>query len=402
MLEKFRIALGLPEDRQRARGTFILLIDNLLMWCGFFVVVPMISVHFVKDLGWAASLIGIVLAVRQLVQQGFTMFSGALADRFGTRELILMGLLVRAFGFIGMGWSATFSLLLASSVLAGFGGALFESPKSAAMAALSDEITRKRMYAVQGVSNNIGMGLGVLLGGLLIKSSFAMVAMAAGLCYIAAFVLTFMLLPQVRVSSGKRGLWAGLGMAISDTRFVTFTLILMGYFILWVQLSLGVSLQAERLTGKPEAVSWVFLMNTIVGIALQYPVLRLLEPRLKAMQGLILGTLLMSIGLGMVALATHIGVLLLCVFFYALGGGITSPYQQAVMVEISDSRALGSYMGFGWLGLAFGGAIGNYLAGALYDLGKSVGFEGLAWVVMFVIGMMTVLGFYWFSVKYKL
>jgi DHA1 family multidrug resistance protein-like MFS transporter len=118
------------------------------------------------------------------------------------------------------------------------------------------------------------------------------------------------------------------------------------------------------------------------------------------MQGLILGTLLMSIGLGMVALATHIGLLLACVFLYALGSLIMSPYQQAVMVEISDSRALGSYMGFGWLGLAFGGALGNYSAGALYDLGKSVGFEGLAWVVMFVIGMMTVLGLYWFSVRY--
>jgi DHA1 family multidrug resistance protein-like MFS transporter len=400
MLEKFQFALGLPEDKQKAKGTLILLIDNLLMWCGFFVVVPMISVHFVKDLGWAASLIGIVLAARQLVQQGFTMFSGALADRFGAREPILMGLLVRAFGFMGMGWSDRFPLLLASSLLAGFGGALFESPKSAAMAALSDEATRKRMYAVQGVSNNLGMGLGVLLGGLLIKSSFTMVAMASGFCYIAAFVLTFILLPQVRVSSGKRGLWAGLGMAMRDRRFITFTLISMGYFILWVQLSLGISLQAERLTGKPEAVSWVFLINTIVGIALQYPIVRLLEPRLKAMQGLILGTLLMSIGLGMVALATHIGLLLACVFLYALGSLIMSPYQQAVMVEISDSRALGSYMGFGWLGLAFGGALGNYSAGALYDLGKSVGFEGLAWVVMFVIGMMTVLGLYWFSVRY--
>ena len=395
-------ALGLPKDPQKARGTLVLLIDNLLMWCGFFVVVPMISVHFVKDLGWAASLIGIILAARQFVQQGLTVVSGAFADRFGARELILMGLLVRAAGFMGMAWSDTFPLLLASSLLAGLGGALFESPKSAAMAALSDEASRKRMYAVQGVSNNLGMGLGVLLGGLLIKSSFFYVAIASGVCYIGAFLLTLVFLPQIRVSSGKRGLWAGLSMVMRDRRFVIFTLISMGYFILWVQLSLGISLQAERLTSKPEAVSWVFLLNTVVGIALQYPVVRLLEPRLKAMYGLVLGTLLMAVGLGLVALATSIWMLMGCVFLYALGSLIMSPYQQAAMVELSDSSALGSYMGFGWLGLAFGGALGNYLAGALYDFGQYIGFEALAWVIMFVIGIMTSLGLYWFAKRYQL
>ena len=372
------------------------------MWCGFFVVVPMISVHFVKDLGWAASLIGIVLALRQFVQQGLTVVSGAFADRFGARELILMGLIVRALGFMGMAWSDTFPLLLASSLLAGLGGALFESPKSAAMAALSDEATRKRMYAVQGVSNNLGMGLGVLLGGLLIKSSFFYVAIASGICYIGAFLLTLVFLPQIRVSSGKRGLWAGLGMVMRDQRFVMFTLISMGYFILWVQLSLGISLQAERLTSKPEAVSWVFLLNTVVGIALQYPVVRFLEPKLKAMYGLILGTLLMAVGLGLVALATSIWMLMGCVFLYALGSLIMSPYQQAAMVELSDSTALGSYMGFGWLGLAVGGALGNYSAGALYDLGKYLGFEALAWVIMFVIGVLTAVGLYWFTKRYQL
>ena len=402
MFEKLRIALGLPEEPQRARGALILLIDNLLMWCGFFVVVPMISVHFVKDLGWAASLIGIVLAARQFVQQGLTVVSGAFADRFGARELILIGLLVRAAGFMGMAWSDTFGLLFATSLLAGLGGALFESPKSAAMAALSDEASRKRMYAVQGVSNNLGMGLGVLLGGLLIKSSFFWVAIASGSCYIGAFLLTLVFLPQIRVSSGKRGLWAGLGMVFRDRRFVIFTLISMGYFVLWVQLSLGISLQAERLTGKPEAVSWVFLLNTVVGIALQYPVVRFLEPKLKATYGLILGTLFMAVGLGLIAVASHIWMLLGCVFLYALGSLIMSPYQQAAMVELSDSTALGSYMGFGWLGLAFGGALGNYSAGALYDLGKYLEFEALAWVIMFVIGVMTSIGLYWFAKKYQL
>ena len=257
------------------------------------------------------------------------------------------------------------------------------------------------MYAVQGVSNNLGMGLGVLLGGLLIKSSFFWVAIASGICYIGAFLLTLVFLPQIRVSSGKRGLWAGLGMVFRDRRFVIFTLISMGYFVLWVQLSLGISLQAERLTGKPEAVSWVFLLNTVVGIALQYPVVRFIKPRLKATYGLILGTLFMAVGLGLIAVASHIWMLLGCVFLYALGSLIMSPISKLPWLNLGLS-ALGSYMGFGWLGLAFGGALGNYSAGALYDLGKYLEFEALAWVIYVCIGVMTSIGLYWFAKKYQL
>ena len=62
---RLQTVLGLPSDAQKARATFVLLVGNLLMWGGFFMVIPLISVHYVKDLGWAASLVGIVLALRR-------------------------------------------------------------------------------------------------------------------------------------------------------------------------------------------------------------------------------------------------------------------------------------------------------------------------------------------------
>jgi MFS transporter, DHA1 family, multidrug resistance protein len=397
---KLHSALGLPSDNQRARATLTLLVDNLLMWGGFFMIIPLVSVHYVKDLGWTASLVGIVLAVRQFSQQGITVFSGALADRFGAKGLILLGLLVRALGFASMAWAETFPLLLGSAFLAGLGGALFDSPKSAAMAALSDESSRRRMFAVQGVSGNVGMALGVLAGGLLIRASFDVVAIVSGACYLAAFLITLPLLPHVRVSLGQRGLLAGLGMAVRDRRFVTFVVLSTGYFLLWSQMGLGVSLKAEDLTSTEQAITWVFLTNTAVAISLQYPLLRWLEPRLSPLQGLILGTALMSLGLGFISFASTIGVLLGCVAVYAVGSLILSPNQQTMAVELANHQVLGSYMGLSSLGLAVGGSLGNFVGGALYDLGKRLAFDDLAWLILFAIGTLTVLGIFLFGNHY--
>jgi MFS transporter, DHA1 family, multidrug resistance protein len=398
---RVQTALGLPTDAQKARATLVLLVGNLLMWGGFFMVIPLISVHYVKGLGWAASLIGIVLALRQFTQQGVTVFSGALADRFGAKGLILLGLLVRAVGFMSMAWAETFGLLLASSLLAGLGGALFESPKSAAMAALSDETSRRRMFAVQGISGNIGMALGILAGSFLIQTSFDAVAIISGLCYVVVFGVTALFMPQVTVSTGQRTLLAGLGMAASDKRFVVFVLISMGYYLLWSQLSLGVSLKAEDLAGTESAISWVFLTNTAFAIGLQYPAVRWLEPRLKPLTGLIVGVSLMGLGLGLIALVPHIWLLLACVAVFATGSLLMLPSQQTLTAELADPKVLGSYMGFSSLGLAVGGSLGNYVSGALYDLGKRLAFDNLLWVVLFGVGVVTVLGLFWFGRRYK-
>ena len=394
-------ALGLPEEKHKANATLTLLVNNFLMWGGFFMVIPLISVHYVKDLGWTASLVGIVLAIRQFSQQGITVFSGALADRFGAKGLILLGLFVRALGFISMAWAETFPLLLASAFLAGLGGAFFESPKSAAMVALSDEGSRRRIYAVQGVTGNLGMALGVLLGGFLIRASFDAVAIVSGVCYLVAFVITAYRLPRVQVSLGGRSLLAGLGMATRDRRFVVFIALSIGYFLLWSQMSVGVSLRAEDLAGTERAITWVFLIYTAIAISLQYPVLRWLEPRLSPLQGLILGTAIMTLGLGLIAFAPSIGWLLGCVAVYAFGSLILSPNQQTMTAELASSTALGSYMGLSSLGLAIGGSLGNFVSGVLYDTGRAWGFDDLPWLVLFGVGSLTVLGLLWFGRRYR-
>ena len=153
----------------RRRGLIVLLATTFLMWAGFFMIVPILSVHFVDDLGWAAASIGLVLALRQFVQQTLTVVSGAPADRFGAKPLILLGLAVRAIGFAAMAHVAALPALVLAGLLAGIGGALFDSPTGAAMAALTTDDERLQFYSVRGVVASLGMTIGPLIGSALLK-----------------------------------------------------------------------------------------------------------------------------------------------------------------------------------------------------------------------------------------
>jgi len=89
-------------SQARSLGKYFLLLDNMLVVLGFFVVFPLISIRFVDDLGWAALLVGIALGLRQFIQQGLGIFGGAIADRFGAKPMIITGMLLRASGFVFM------------------------------------------------------------------------------------------------------------------------------------------------------------------------------------------------------------------------------------------------------------------------------------------------------------
>ena len=89
-------------SQARSLGKYFLLVDNMLVVLGFFVVFPLISIRFVDQMGWAALMVGIALGLRQLVQQGLGIFGGAIADRFGAKPMIVTGMLMRAGGFAAM------------------------------------------------------------------------------------------------------------------------------------------------------------------------------------------------------------------------------------------------------------------------------------------------------------
>jgi DHA1 family multidrug resistance protein-like MFS transporter len=369
-----------------------MLADTLLMWGGFFMVIPLISVHYVDDLGWAAGAIGLVLGVRQLTQQGLTLVGGALADKLGPRMLIAIGMLIRALSFVLMGFAESYPLLMASALLAALGGALFDSPSSAAIAALTRPDERARYYSILGMVGGLGMTVGPLLGALLLKQSFTLVALIAAACFFVAFGVTLALMPSVKVASGEQGLADGIVMALLDRRFMLFNGLLMGYWFMWVQTTLSLPLAARAISGTSDAVGWVYALNAGLGIVLQYPVLWVAGKWLKPMHMLVLGVAIMAISLGLVGLSSTLVALLVCVALFSVGRMLASPTQQTVIATLANPAAFGSYFGVSALALAFGGGIGNVTGGMLYEYGLSIGRPWATWLIYGLVGLVSAAG----------
>jgi DHA1 family multidrug resistance protein-like MFS transporter len=59
---------------------------------------------------------------------------------------------------------------------------------------------------------------------------------------------------------------------------------------------------------------------------------------------------------------------------------------------MADPKALGSYFGFSALALAFGGGLGNYAGGWLYDVARDWGQPRLPWLTFGAVGAIVASG----------
>jgi MFS transporter, DHA1 family, multidrug resistance protein len=373
----------------KRRGLLVLLVSTFFAWGGFFMVIPMISVHYVDGLGWAAGAIGLVLAARQFFQQGLTPFSGVLADRFGAKPLIAIGMLVRAVAFAG-----TYGLLMTAAIVSAVGGALFESPRSAAVAALTDEGERSSYFAKTGVVAGLGITAGTQLGALLLGVDFRLVALVSAASYVLIFVMIMLWLPAVQVAE-KGGAFRGLKLAFRDRPFLTYTGFMGGHQFMAAQFSITLPLMATAIAGNPSAVAWVYAVNSIIAVALGYPLPRLTERRIGAPRALIAGVLATAVGLVLIGFSRDTISLLLAVVVYSLGIVLARPSEQTVAAGLANPVALGSYFGVAALAVAFGGGLGSYAGGLLYDLGRSLGLQALPWLIFALVGLIAAAGLSW-------
>lgn len=387
-------------SQARNLGKYFLLVDNMLVVLGFFVVFPLISIRFVDQMGWAALVVGIALGLRQLVQQGLGVFGGAIADRFGAKPMIVTGMLLRAAGFATMAIAHEPWLLWFSCFLSGIGGTLFDPPRTALVVKLIRPQHRGRFFSLLMMQDSAGAVIGALLGSWLLQYDFRLVCATGAVLFILCALFNGLYLPAWKLSTVKTPVREGLGRVLSDRRFVTYVLTLTGYYMLAVQVMLMLPIMVNDIAGTPAAVKWMYAIEACLSLTLLYPIARWSERRFRLEHRLIAGLLLMTVSMMPIGLVGSLQQLftLICTFY--IGSIIAEPARETLGASLADARARGSYMGFSRLGLAFGGALGYAGGGWLFDAGKALSQPELPWMMLGVVGFITLFALWWqFSQK---
>ncbi|EOK5516466.1 multidrug efflux MFS transporter MdtH [Enterobacter hormaechei] len=382
-------------SQARSLGKYFLLVDNMLVVLGFFVVFPLISIRFVDQMGWAALMVGIALGLRQFVQQGLGVFGGAIADRFGAKPMIVTGMLLRAAGFATMAIAHEPWLLWFSCFLSGIGGTLFDPPRTALVVKLIRPQHRGRFFSILMMQDSAGAVVGALLGSWLLQYDFRLVCATGAVLFILCALFNGLFLPAWKLSTVKAPVREGLDRVLSDKRFVTYVLTLTGYYMLAVQVMLMLPIMVNDIAGTPAAVKWMYAIEASLSLTLLYPIARWSERRFRLEHRLMAWLLLMTLSMMPIGLVSSLQQLFMLICTFYIGSIIAEPARETLSASLADARARGSYMGFSRLGLALGGALGYTGGGWLFDAGKALHQPELPWVMLGMVGFMTLIALWW-------
>jgi len=382
-------------SQARSLGKYFLLVDNMLVVLGFFVVFPLISIRFVDQMGWAALMVGIALGLRQFVQQGLGVFGGAIADRFGAKPMIVTGMLLRAAGFATMAIAHEPWLLWVSCIVSGLGGTLFDPPRTALVVKLIRPRHRGRFFSLLMMQDSAGAVVGALLGSWLLQYDFRLVCATGAVLFILCAAFNAWLLPAWKLSTVKAPVREGLDRVWRDKRFITYVLTLAGYYMLGVQVMLMLPIMVNDIAGSPAAVKWMYAIEACLSLTLLYPIARWSEKCFRLEHRLMAGLLLMSLSMLPIGMVSSLQQLFMLICTFYIGSIIAEPARETLSAELADPRARGSYMGFSRLGLAIGGALGYAGGGWLFDAGKAFNQPELPWMMLTLIGVTTFFALGW-------
>lgn len=384
----------------------VLLANTGLMWFGFFMLIPLLAVHITHELALGAGLAGIVLAVRQFVQQGLGLFAGPIADWVGYREMMLAGLFIRAIGFAWLAVATEPFGLMMAGVVAALGGAGFEASGKAGLAAVSKGYRRETIFSLSATVGNVGMALGPMVGALLIKVNFTIVGLIAAVIYLFAFVLLWLFVPRIKQThtevNGRptpADIFGKLGEVWKNRPFVIISGLLIGYYFLYVQINITLPLMAVKLTGSEDSIVPLYTINSGLAIFLQYLSVKMLSKRLRPVTIITIGMALTTLGLASIMFAQSFAMLIVCVVVFSIGRLLVEPVAFGITARYATDSTMASYFGFSSLALAFGGMFGNSLGGYLFDTGNNSGFPGLCWLVFGIVGGVVVVGLILFSLR---
>lgn len=340
------------------------------------IVIPflVIYLHEVRQIGLGTS--GLVVAVLLGIGVAGSPLAGRIVDRIGARATLMASLALLAAGYGGLPFVRDTWQAFALATLAGAGNAGFAPSHSSLLAALTSREQRTAAYALTRVTDNLGFGIGGLVGGLIATTSVPesydlLFAVDAGTFVAFMALLLFVPAPAPpqapdRASGGYR--------EVARNRPFVWLLALTALLVAAAYAPVATMLPPyvkEHASVSEAGIGVVFFVNTLVLVLAQLPFASALGGRNRLRALSVAGALFGATCFGVLAAGTWLdgsrAVAVLCALIVAfsfaecLHGAVNNP----LIADLAPPHLMGRYMALrtsSWqLGFLAGPALGALL-----------------------------------------
>jgi MFS family permease len=355
---------------------WLVLCGTLLIRTGFFLVWPFLSVILMRRFQLAPSEIGLILGSSALVSSITGFWFGNLSDRFGRRDVMIVGCLGNVAAFVVLALADSVSLYALGTVLIGLARSAVETPVSGLISeTIAEPRVRDLAFHWRYFLANVGAAVGPLIGfvfGLAAQQATFMLTAACYFAFAVAILHAFRGNPHRPTGGAPESarFRAAIRVIRADHRFLLVIVSTFLTFAAYAQVE-STLIQYVNLDGRSAGIAIataVVATNGATIIAFQFVLLRMLRDyglhiRIQA------GLLLMIAGFLACAMLPTGGIVpwSAAIFVLSLGEAILFPTLSLQAERLAPPHLRGSYFGaLSMSGLGF--AVGPPTGGALLEL----------------------------------
>ncbi|MFF0088138.1 MFS transporter [Streptomyces canus] len=361
-------------------------VGNALSAFGLGFTVPYLYVYVAQVRGLGAMTAGLVLAVFAVAALIVLPFAGRAIVRRGPLPVLLVALITAALGALSLGLAGHAETVLLSAAALGAGQAVMQPALATMIVDCSTSDTRSRAFATQFFLQNLGLGVGGLIGGHLVDTSSAasftvLFAIEAAVFLLLVVVMATLRLPHAPRIEGAptqsaKGSWKQLlgNRAMVQLCVLGFVL----FFACYGQFESGLSAFGVEAAGiSPSAMGTALAANTAMIVVAQFAVLKFVERRRRsrviAAVGIIWSVAWIvagyaGLGHGSQEMATAAFVSTYALF--GLGEAMLSPTVAPLVADLAPEGMAGQYNAafalVKQLALAVGPAVGGPMGASLH------------------------------------
>ncbi len=367
-------------------------------WYGIFAVFALYLTHDKASgaLGFSQTEKGIIMGTGTFLLYLLPVLTGALADRYGFKKILLISFITLITGYLLMTQVTSFTGVFFVYLLIAIGGSMFKPVIGATIAKTTDEETSSIGFGLFYMIVNIGAFIGPLVAAKMraLDWNYVFIVSSAIIAFNTLLLLLFFKEPSTetkgeRFATEIKTIAKNILFVIRDWRFALFLLIIAGFWAVYFQLfyslpvfidqwmdtsiayraiesispSIASAIGTTEGTINPEVLTnidafYIILLQVLIsGLVMRFKPLR-------TMTG---GILIMTIGILFMFAFKNPMFLFFSILLFGIGEMSTSPKVSEYIGRIAPEGKVALYMGCSYLPLAIGNLVAGFLSGTLFE-----------------------------------
>ena len=368
-------------------------------WYGLFAVLALYLTQSTDTgaLGFTQTQKGDMMGTVTALLYFLPLFTGALADRFGYKKMLIIAFVIYSLSFLLMGQARSYTAVYGAFLLVALGAALFKPIVSATVAKTTDETTSSIGFGIFYMIVNIGGFIGPVFSSKLrhIYGWNIVFIMAASAIAVNILLALIFFKEPGRVKNTDP-FWPSIGKslkqiitALSDIRLTVFLVIMIGFWTMfnqlfytlpnfidqWVDTAMiynwvhGFSpLIAEAVGTKKGIIAPEMMVNLDAGFIILFQIIiSSLVMRFKPVNAIITGIMVVSVGIGFAFGTSNGFYVILGIFIFSIGEMASSPKFTEYIGRIAPKNKEALYMGTSFLPVAAGNKFAGWFSGPVYQ-----------------------------------